>query len=193
MALTRKQRKLRAQIEEIASIICLDHWNIEAYEADARTIFLDGMKDKLVRAEVISKYTLIDEYLTGIICNYYFRRSNDKSTNYRKLWKRRDFRIFVHYLMDETYLLKKVSVVRAIRAVPKEVVSAISRINDVRNDLAHGFFPQNRRRYVGKKKVIYNGVDLFTPEGISKFGDDFHLASNYLSKRAFGFVVSYEI
>jgi hypothetical protein len=39
MALTRKQRKLRAQIEEIASIICLDHWNIEAYEADARTIF----------------------------------------------------------------------------------------------------------------------------------------------------------
>ncbi|SRR6266852_2246759 len=37
MALTRRQRKLRSEVEEIASKICLDPWNIEQYEADART------------------------------------------------------------------------------------------------------------------------------------------------------------
>ncbi len=133
---------------------------------------------------MISKYTLIDEYLTDIICNYYFRHLK-KNTSYRR--KKKDFRLFVHYLMDETHLLKKLSLVRAIGAVPKEISSAISRINDIRNDLAHGLFPENRRRYAGKKKV------LFSVEGVSKFHDDFRLAADHLSKRAFGFVISYEV
>ena len=95
--------------------------------------------------------------------------------------------------MDETHLLKKLSLVRAIGAVPKEISSAISRINDIRNDLAHGLFPENRRRYAGKKKVLYDGVHLFSVEGVSKFHDDFRLAADHLSKRAFGFVISYEV
>jgi hypothetical protein len=42
--------------------------------------------------------------------------------------------------MDEMYLLKKLSVVEAIKDVPSEISKAIKRINDVRNDLAHSFF-----------------------------------------------------
>jgi hypothetical protein len=97
-----------------------------------------------------------------------------------------DFEYFVHYIMDEIYLLKKLTIVHAIRAVPKEVRSAITRINDVRNDLAHSFFPQQRRRYVRGKQVTYDGVRLFTTEGMTRFTKDFDLAYEYLRKRVFG-------
>jgi len=85
--------------------------------------------------------------------------------------------------MDEIYLLKKLSIVHAIRPVPKDVRSAVTRVNDVRNDVAHTFFPQQRRRYVRGKKVVYDGVPLFTTAGLKRFTDDFNLAYDYLRKR----------
>ena len=134
---------------------------------------------------MIIKYTLIDEYLTDIICNYYFH-GPDKELSYRELWKTKRFRIFVHYLMDEIFLLKKLAVVEAIMTIPKEVSKAVKRINDVRNDLAHSFFPQNRRRYKEKRKVMYNGVHLFTRQGVEAFEQDYDAAEKFLWKKAFG-------
>jgi hypothetical protein len=52
------------------------------------------------------------------------------------------------------------------------------KINDVRNALAHSFFPQNRRRYrkLGRRVayggVPYNGADIFTRPGFEKFYSD---------------------
>jgi|ERR1700730_6689211 hypothetical protein len=117
MALTKQQQCLRAEIEEIASAIGMDHWNIESYDLEARTPILEKMKNQLVRSEVVIKYTLIDEFLTDIICNFYFRKPARKKT-YRDLWKTKRFSIFVQYLMDETYLAKKLAIVHAIKGVP---------------------------------------------------------------------------
>src|SRR5436190_16630478 len=61
--LTKQQLRLRAEIEEIASAIAMDHWNIKEYPPEARTPLLTKMKNQLVRSEVILKYTLIDEFL----------------------------------------------------------------------------------------------------------------------------------
>jgi hypothetical protein len=105
MTLTRKQQRLRTEIEDISSIIWMDHWHIEKYPPKGRTDLLIVMKDKLVRGEVITKYAVIDELLTMIICNYYFHKSKRELT-YRRLWKTRRFAIFNHYIMDEVYLLK---------------------------------------------------------------------------------------
>jgi hypothetical protein len=182
--LTRKQRKLLTEVEELAEGLNLAPWNIEQRKPDDRIVFLEVLRDKMIRAEVVTKYALIDEYLTDIICNYYFGRPSDGV--YRQLWRKKDFTIFVHYLMDEIYLLQKLSIVRAIRPVPKDVVSAISRINDVRNDLAHSLFPQNRRRYATTGRVQYDGAHLCSKEGVIKFLDDFQVASRYLERRAFG-------
>src|SRR5690349_9003705 len=114
MSLTKQQLRLRREIQEISSEILMDHWNIEQYEVDARTHLLRKMKNQLVRSEVIIKYTLIDEFLTCIICNFYFRRSGPKKDKtYRELWRTKKFRIFMHYLMDETFVLKKLAVVQA--------------------------------------------------------------------------------
>jgi len=80
VSLTRTQRRLRAEIEEIASIANMDHWNILNYEEERRTPQLELMKDQLVRGEIIVTYTFIDELLSDIIVNKYFR-GPDKQSN----------------------------------------------------------------------------------------------------------------
>jgi len=187
MALTRRERQLVSEIEEIASIVRMDFWNIEKnYERESWSHRLKLIKDGYVRSDVILKYTLIDEFLTDMICDYYFHRPNKKKKGYRQLWRTKPFRIFVHYFMDETFLLKKLMTVEAITNVPSDVSKAIMRINDVRNALAHSFFPENRRRYMADKKVLYKGADLFTAKGVELFQEDYEIAENYLWEKVFG-------
>ncbi|MGC2079473.1 MAG: hypothetical protein WA728_26325, partial [Xanthobacteraceae bacterium] len=186
-ALTRAERRLVSEIEKIASIVGMDFWNIEKhYERESWPSRLKLIRDGFVRSDVILKYTLIDEFLTDMICDYYFRRPNKKRKGYRQLWRTKPFRIFVHYLMDETFLLKKLMTVEAITKVPSDVSKAIKRINDVRNALAHSFFPENRRRYMADKKVLYKGAHLFTAKGVELFQEDYEIAENYLWEKVFG-------
>ena len=156
--LTRTERRLRKEIREIAIHAEMDVWNIELYRpGPTRRDNLRVMKDKFIRGEVIIRYALLDEFLTDIICDYYFRRP--KGASFRGLWRTKHFKVFMHYLMDETFLLKKLAMVEAIKAVPVEVSKAIRRINDIRNALAHSIFPEQRRRYMPDGKVLYQGVD----------------------------------
>jgi hypothetical protein len=185
MALTIIEKKLRSEVEEIAAAVRMDVWNIEGYKQPQfdRQTLLRIMKDKLVRSHVIFKYTFIDELLTDIICNYYFQLHSTKNTTYRAMWRTKRFRTFVHYLMDETFLLKKLSIVAAIKDVPTDVSNAIKRINDVRNVLAHSFFPENRRRYMKDKKVLYGGKHLLSLEGIEAFNQDCSVAERWLYQK----------
>jgi hypothetical protein len=186
-ALTRVERRLVSEIEEIASTVLMDFWNIEKnYEPESRQYRLRLMKDNFVRGDVILKYTLIDEFLTDMICDYYFRRPNKSKTGYRQLWRTKHFKIFVHYLMDEMFLLKKLAAVEAITKVPSDVSKAIKRINDIRNALAHSFFPENRRRYMADKKVLYRGAHLFTVRGVQLFNEDYEIAEDFLIDKVFG-------
>jgi hypothetical protein len=183
MPLTRKQHRLRAEIKEIAAAINMDHWNIEThYKRKSRSLALEFMKDELVRGEVISCYTFIDELLTNIICNFYFGR-RAKKFDFAPLWKTKRFKIFAQYIMDETSLLRKRAIVHAIRPIPKDVWNAIERMNAVRNAIAHSFFPQNRRRYAADKKVMYRAVHLFSLHGVEKFAEDFKNTRVYLAHR----------
>jgi hypothetical protein len=186
MALTRIERKLQTEVRDIALLIDVDFWAIEEnYKPSYRRGKLELMKDKLVRSEVIYRYTLIDEFLTDVICDYYFPRPK-KSLGYTALWRRKRFKVFVQYLMDETFLLKKLSMVEAIKKVPPDVSKSIKRINDVRNALAHSLFPENRRRYATDKKVTYQGVPLFSRAGVVKFSEDYHIVHQYFWKKVFG-------
>jgi hypothetical protein len=185
-ALTRAEKKLRSEIEDIASSVEMDIWNIEQHERGLDRVYaLQEMKRKFVRAEIVTRYTLIDEFLTCIICDYYFHRPN-KAISYRSLWKTTHFKIFVHFLMDEVFVLKKLAAVEAITKVPRDVSTAIKRINDVRNAFAHSFFPENRRRYMREKKIIYRGSDLFTLKGVETFQEDYEVARAFLAPRIFG-------
>src|SRR5262245_18375019 len=80
--------------------------------------------NRMVIGEVVSWYTLLDERLSDVMCHYFFKLPA-KDFHYGKLWRTKKFRIFVHYLLDEMYLLKKMELVHAIKPLPRNVRSII--------------------------------------------------------------------
>jgi hypothetical protein len=182
--LTNKQRELKNEIDEIASIMYTDHWRVLEYPADSRTHILKLSRIHLINSIVISQYTLIDDLLASIICNYYFKTPTEQ-LHYRKLWRTKRFRIFVQDLLDNTYLLNKRQVVNDIKKLPKEINSLIGSISDIRNAIAHSFFPQNRRQFNQYKRVTYKNLDLYTSDGAQRFMGDTHIVIQHLWKIAF--------
>jgi hypothetical protein len=158
MTLTRLQRKLRREAEEIAEMAQVDFWNVEnEEEGEWRTTALRLAIAHLVSAEVITRYTMLDEVLSDCLCRYYFKKPGNPRYIF---WKRKKFRLFVHFFLDEMYLLKKMQMVHAIRPLPKEVRSTIEKANAIRNAMAHSFFPENRKEYKKIGKVLYAGKDI---------------------------------
>ena len=52
--LTAKQHRLKAEIEEIAVFVQMDHWNILDYEEGGRATYLEMMKYQLVRGDIVT-------------------------------------------------------------------------------------------------------------------------------------------
>ena len=181
--LTTAQRRLKREIEEISSSLRMDHWNILEYPRNERSVTLELMKRSLVNQEIIWGYTLIDEYLSDIICNYYFKKRKNEVT-YRRLWKEKKFEIFNHYIIEEIYFLQKLRIVHTIGEVPSNLRNSMEAINALRNSIAHSFFPENRRQYVKNKKVTYDGEDIYTKLGVEKLLNNIHQVIRYLETRA---------
>lgn len=188
MRLTKLQCQIIADYDELAAPSKIDV-TLLPHDAEDRTLHLRLAFHEWVRAQVIMKYALIDEYLACIIANYYFGKP--KEPHYGKLWRTKKFRIFNHQVLDELYLLKKKDLVHAIKPLPPAITSKIMAINDVRNALAHSFFPQNRRRYHRKTArrrayggVAYEGIDIFTRPGYERFYSDADAVLELLHSRA---------
>jgi hypothetical protein len=177
MALTAKQRQLLKEIQEISSIIGMDHWNIEKYKHTTHRLGI--IKDQLVRGEVVVSYTLMDELLSQIIVSYYF----EQEARGRKR-RQEQFRLFCHYILDRLTLLHKLDLVHAIGEIPKDVWNIVTGINNLRNPIAHSFFPQHRRQFAVGEKVVYRGLDIFSPAGIRAFRQDVYVARDYFLDRA---------
>src|SRR6266403_3297349 len=138
----------------IASMVGVD---IEVVKvSDVR---LEVAIDKMVVAEVVMQYTLLDELLGEIIVQYFFDVDPD-AIHYGGEWRGDKFRIFVHHMLDEMFLLKKKDVAHAIEPLPSEMNKILQRINAVRNSLAHSFFPENRKEYRKSGKVLYADKDI---------------------------------
>jgi hypothetical protein len=70
-------------------------------------------------------------------------------------------------VLERLYLLQKLDLVRSVHEIPKWVSSDLAALNDLRNGIAHSFFPQNRRR-----KPEWKGVSVFTMAGFEGFLKD---------------------
>ena len=182
MALTKAQKSLVKEARMIAGLAKLDFWDVEKEDKEARTPLLRIAINQMVIAEVITQYTLLDEILADLACRYYFKKKGKRFI----LWRQKKFRVFVNYIMDEMFLIKKMELVHAIRPLPKEIRGTVHRVNSIRNALAHSFFPENRREHRKVGKVLYLGKDIRTGEGLNGFHDDCHSAWVYLARRAYG-------
>jgi hypothetical protein len=182
MALTKKQKELRTEAEKMVELAQIDFWNIEDVPRDDRTTRLRIALHHIALSVVVSRYTLLDEILAECICRYYF--PNDPKKPYVR-WKADRFRIFVNYLLDETYLLKKMEVVHAINPLPSPVRSIIYKANNLRNAMAHSFFPENRKEHRKVGKVLYDGNNVRTATGLEAFVSDCGDAFSYLARCTF--------
>jgi hypothetical protein len=181
MRLTKRQRALLKEAKAIAHLTNLDFHLIENEDID-RTLALTIAIHKMVIAEVVIRYTFLDEVLADIIAKYYFNQAKTR-IDFVKLWHTKKFRTFVHHVLDEMYLLKKMELVHAIEPFPSNVTNIIRKINAVRNAFAHSLFPENRREHRKNKKVLYGDKDIRTHEGLKKFLKHWQPTFNYLAER----------
>jgi hypothetical protein len=175
--LTKRQRALREEAEAIARLTNLDFRQLEDKHTDP-TLALKIAIHKMVIAEVVIRYTLLDEILADLIAKYFFG-----SVDFPRLWRTKKFTTFVHHVLDEMYLLKKMDMVHAIEPLPSDVIKAIRKIKAVRNAFAHSLFPENRKEHGKNKKVLYGDRDIRTHEGLKSFVTDYRLAFTYLERR----------
>ncbi|PDT74952.1 hypothetical protein [Bradyrhizobium sp. C9] len=163
---------------EMARLVNIDLSSIKGSTALSLAI------NKMVIAEVVMQYTLIDEMLAEIIVRYFFNIDADV-LHFEQAWNTDKFRIFVHHVLDETFLLKKLSIVQAISPVPSEITKIINRINAVRNGFAHSFFPENRKENRGSGNVLYGGADIRSLDGMRQFKGEADQAYRYLYDRVY--------
>jgi len=186
MTLSKRQRQLVADLKAVSSLCRIDYTTVEErFDAEWRTTILELIFRKIVTGYVIDTYTFIDEQLSDIICRIYFAGPKNK-IDFKNLWRTKRFKSFVHNALDNLYPLHKMRLVSDIKEIPKEYRSTIERLNELRNALAHSFFPENRRSYRESKKVLYKGINIFSMQGVEAFEVDRQALVDYLWKRAHG-------
>src|SRR5712691_5290593 len=173
--LNTRQKQIVADLNEITHLVGIDYWNILGFDAKYRTGILLSMTREIIRGEVITMYTLIDEHLSSKICDYMFG-----SSEFIRLWKSTKFQRFNYYVIEKMSLMEKLAFVKDVYRVPKAISSDIEAINAMRNALAHAYLPENLRAYRRKNPKAhleltgppYKGADIFTLAGATRFVED---------------------
>lgn len=184
MALTRTQRALFNEADAIARLTRLDYHRIEEADPESRIPLLRIAINQMIVAEVVTRYTLLDEILSDVIARYFFKQPQ-RSLHFGKLWRTKKFQTFTHHILDEMYLLKKMELLHAIDPLPSEITKTIRKVNALRNAFAHSYFPENRKEHRKNKKVLYGGKDIRTEAGLELFLNDWHPAWTYIARRAY--------
>jgi len=174
--LTKKQRALKREIEEIVHLIDIEFDDVGFIEKERRTPHLQRVKDHLIRSAVVLDYTLIDEYLDSLICYYIFGTRK----SFVGLWKTKRFRNFNHFILERLSVSQKLDFAKAIqRGIPRRIESAIRKIADLRNTLAHSFFPENRKQ----NPPLYGGHSIYTVDGFKLYWEDARRIGRYFHRR----------
>ena len=173
--LTANQRRLVAELKHLLATLMLDPEAVVADEdVDGRTPRLELAKDQIIRSAIIQKYVLLDEFLSAVVCWHFF----GKRRGFPELWRTKRFRSFNYFVLERLYLLQKLDLARSIHEIPKWVSSDLAALNDLRNGIAHSFFPQNRRR-----KPEWKSVSVFTIAVFEGFLQDMSKLTDFFVDR----------
>jgi hypothetical protein len=142
------------------------HWNIESrYDPDERVIRLKHIRDRVVRATIINRYTLIDELLACIIADTYFHRKKTERTHQR-LWKQKRFKLFCYHILDNLHFLEKTRLVHELKPLPKRVRELIDHLTPSGMQLHIATSPKTADNFV-KRKPLPTRVPKFSPYKVS--------------------------
>jgi hypothetical protein len=172
--LTTYQKRLVKELQEVYDLLSLDFYDIKAYPKEQRTTRLELMKRAAVRQEVVTTYTLVDEYLASELCVHFFGTEK----NFPALWKTKKFQLFNYQFLEEMSLLPKFRYVKALRKIPKAIASDIERLNSLRNGIAHAFFPENLKR----SRAVWRDKSIFLLEGLKAFHADMLIVMGFFQR-----------
>ena len=176
--LTKAQARLVREIGEIENELRLDRRALAERQApdDDLTTLLVLLRKRLVSAEIVHEYTFLDELLAMIAADYFFRTPGGKN-----VWRTKRFRRFDYFILERLSVLEKMALVNDIRALPRGVRAYVGAVNDLRNAVAHAFFPESLKG----DRTSYKGRDIFTLDGFRALRADREPAIDVLWRRAF--------
>ncbi len=172
--LTSKQRSLIKELDDVASELRLFYRSIETYKGEDRVTQLQRIMRHFVIGEVVMQYTLIDEYFNVRLATYFF----GSAAAFPRLWRTKRFRNFNYFVLEPLSLVEKMRFARAIKPVPKAIAADVERLNDLRNRLAHAFFPENLRA----GKPAWKGNYIFSRDGVAALVNDMAALSRYFRR-----------
>lgn len=173
--LTPKQRALVAEVKRLMSSLYPNPDELATLDdSGERTTRLELAKKQIITSAVILDYVLMDEFLSVVMCWHFFGRER----GFPELWKTKRFKVFNYQLVEKMYLVQKLDFVKAIHNIPKPVASDLMALNDLRNAVAHSFFPENRRR-----KPEWKNKNVFETEGFVQFQEDMIELKKFFLKR----------
>lgn len=160
---TWEQRKLyipQEELEMIAETAAI-HERLgmdlqRVYDHPNTTAAARGLRDQLVLLNVLTTYNLVD---------YIFAEELEIRLNPTKS------KHFTQFIIDELFLLKKMSLLQSMVKLPGEVTKAVHRINSLRNVIAHSHRPTERKE-AKDGKLLYNGIDIHTIKGLDELNND---------------------
>lgn len=112
---------------------------------------------------MIFEYTMIDMELDFMLLHHFFGSGG----KFRVARHTRRYKT-LSLILQNIYLMQKLSIVRSFKNVPRPIVSKIATINELRNWLAHTFFVSDLKT----SKRTYKGHSIFTRKGLEAFRED---------------------
>src|SRR5713226_5555455 len=161
---TKKQHRLVEELDALTTRMALNYKDIaKNSDPELRTTALESVKDQLIRSAVILDCVLADEFVSSLVAWYFFGRKR----SFQKQWRTKRFRNFNHYILERLSLTHKLDLVTVAYKLPSPIVSELRALNELRNSLAHSFFPQNRR-----KAPEWKGQSIYALDAFMRFADD---------------------
>jgi hypothetical protein len=176
-ALTPKQKKVLREIRAVASRFGFDYEDLAQYAVPGRTTSLEVARDKLIKSQIITWYTLADEFLGLELTDHFF----DLRRPLKFFRRSKRYKEFQREILEDLSLRQKLRLVRLIWKMPKDLFGTIDKLNTVRNSIAHSYFPQDR---LGSKP-IYKGKSVLTLDGLLVLNEDLERFFKAIEKRVF--------
>ena len=174
MGMTRGEKALTARLSEVTKLLALG-LNVEDVDPEFRKTHLELAIRHMITGEVLRQYVLMDEHLSAMMATHFF--GWDRS--FLQLWRTKTFRAFNYFILEKLYLLAKLDFVAHVYDVPQKVNRDLRALNDLRNALAHSFFPENRRVKPGWKRQ-----DIFSMEELKAFRSDMSEVADFFLERS---------
>ncbi len=181
---------LQAELDEVMELAGLKKIEIpEDLTKPFITILPDIEKQKrtIITMMVLGEYLQIDSKMSVLVTNFFFKHCQGTTWEaVQAIVETQEFIVFQSKIVNEMPFLRKLSILKEIYEVPKDIVSKINKCNDLRNAIAHSLVPENLEH----NRTLYNEQSIFTNAGIKAFVTDVQLVMDFLQHH---FIEAFEI